>query len=313
LQLEGEPSVDEINWNSELLQMAKDTKRPGTSGSKSNSNSGSNAGGSSGSKPASETELHKELEAIRERDFLQEAMLGFVEFLESNKALVAGVVVIALLSGVGVIGWDFFSERKEMSAQETFYAIEKTYSEKREKYDQAKFGTLTGAKVADMIKAGTAIQASGDLTKDYGTIIDDLETFAAKYKGTTAGVQAALLAAETRMQYKQADQAAASLQTSVSATKANSLIGGLARMAKGNAQAVGGHCDQALKTWEEVLGAKDIAFLHSEAALRAGLCLEQAGDKPKAIEMYRKAAGESEKSTSAQTAKTLLRALELGT
>lgn len=281
--------------------MAKDIKRPGTQGSNPIV------------KPGSETELHKELEAIRERDFLQEGMLSFVEFIERNKALVAGCVVIALLAGVGVIGWDFFTEHKEMSAQESFYSIEKSYSEKREKYDQAKFGTLTGAKVADLIKAGTAVEASGDLTKDYGTIVEDLESFAAKHKGTTAGVQAALLAAETRVQYKQTDQALATLESSVSATKANSLIGGLARMAKGNAQAVGGHCDQALKTWEEVLSAKDISFLHGEAALRAGLCLEKAGDKPKAIEMYRKAAGDSEKSTSAQTAKTLLRALELGT
>lgn len=285
--------------------MAKDKKRPGSPISNSPSKVTPTAG--------SETELHKELEAIRERDFLQEGMLSFVEFLEANKGLVAGLVVIAALAGVGVVGWEFFSERKEISAQESFYSVEKTYSEKREKFDQAKYGALTGGKVDEMIKAGTAVRASGDLAKDYGTTIEELEAFASEHKGTTAGVQASLLAAETRIQYQQPDQAAASLDTAVKSTKANSLVGGLARMAQGNAQAVGGHCDQALKSWEEVLAAKDIAFLHSEAALRSGLCLEKAGDKPKAIEMYRKASGESEKSTSAQTAKTLLRALELGT
>lgn len=279
--------------------MANDTKTPGPS--------------APANPPANETELHRELQSIRERDFLQEGMLSFVEFLEANKAAVAGLLGIALLSGVGAIGWSFFSERQEKSAQEAFYAIEKAYSDKRDKFDQAKFGALSGADMADLVKSGAAVKASGELAQDYGTLVEDLEAFAAKNKGTTAAVQASLLAAETRIQYKQPDQALATLETSVNATKANTLVGALARMAQGNALASAGQCDKALKTWEEVLAAKDLGFLHSEAALRAGLCLEQAGDKPKAIEMYRKASSDSEKSTSAQTARTLLRALELGT
>lgn len=254
-----------------------------------------------------------ELQSIRERDFLQEAMLGFVEFLEKNKTMVAGLIAIAVVAGIGFVGWQMLGERREKSAQEAFYMVEKDYSAKREKYDQAKYAALSGGKVDEMVKAGTAAIASGDLAKDYGTTVDGLENFAKDHKGTTASVQAALLAAETRLQYKQPDQALSTLETSVKATKANSLIGALARMAAGNAQAASGKCDQALKSWEEVLGAKDLSFLHSEAALRAGLCLEKSGDKPKAIEMYRKASSESEKSTSAQTARSLLRALELGT
>lgn len=277
--------------------MANDTKTP------SNSNN-----------PAvAHTGLHNELESIRERDFLQEGMLSFVSFLEENKAIVSGFIAIAVLAGLGMVGWDLIASRREKSAQEAFYAVEKNYSSKREKFDQAKFAALSGAKVEDMIKQGTAMHASGDVAKDYGSTIDELESFAKDHKGTTAGVQASLLAAETRLQYKQPEQALSTLETSVQATKANSLLGALARMAAGNASAAAGKCDQALKSWEEVLAAKDLGFLHSEAALRAGLCLEKSGDKTKAIEMYRKASSESERSTSAQTARSLLRALELGT
>ncbi len=239
--------------------------------------------------------------------------MNIVDWMEHNKGVVASIVGLAIVAGAGVVGWDFLSSHKEKKAQETFYEVEKLYSQKREKFDQAKFGALSGAKVEDLIKAGTAARPSGDLAKDYGTVIDELETFATNNKGTTAAVQASLLAAETRIEYKQSEQALKTLETSVQATKANSLVGALARMASGNAHAAAGKCDLALKSWEEVLGAKDLAFLHSEAALRAGLCLEKAGDKPKAIEMYRKASAESEKSTSAQTARSLLRALELGT
>lgn len=291
--------------------MAKETQKPGVPSASSSSQTSSAKAG----KPSVDP-IHgvaEELQSIRDRDVLQEGMLSFVEFLEKNKGLAIGVVTVAILVGVGVVGWDLISERKEKNAQEAFYAIEKDYTAKREKYDQAKFATLTGGKIEEMIKAGTAIRASGDLTKDYGTLVEDLEAFASKNKGTTAAVQASLIAAETRLQYKQAEQALQTLETSVSSTKANSLVGVLARMAAGNAQAAAGKCDQALKSWEQVLAAKDFRFLHSEAALRAGLCLEKAGDKAKAIEMYRKASSESEKSTAAQTARSLLRALELGT
>lgn len=261
--------------------------------------------------PSAES-ISGEIQAIRNRDSLQEMMLTFVEMLERNKVLVAGVAGLALAIGLGTVGWGLLSERKEKSAQEAFYGIEKQYSTKREKFDQAKFGALTGAKVDELVKAGAAAHASGDLSKDYGTTVEELESFAQDHKGTAAAVQASLLAAETRIEYKQPEQAAKSLESALTSTKANSLLGALVRMAAGNAQAMAGQCDQALKAWDQVLAAKDLGFLHAEAALRSGLCLEKVGDKPKAIEMYRKASSEGDKSTSSQTARSLLRALEIG-
>ncbi len=266
-----------------------------------------------GNAPVAETELHKELGAIRDRDALQQGMLNFVEFLEANKGIVVALIAALFLGAVGYVGWGMMGERRERSAQEAFYVVEKPFTDKREKFEQAKFAGMQGGKVDELIKSGAAVRASGDLLKDFGPMVDNLEAFAKSHQGTTAGVQAALMAAETRIQYKQAEQSFPALEASVKATKAGTLVGGLARIAAGNAQAASGKCDQALKFWEEVLAAKDIPFLHSEAALRAGLCLEKSGDKTKAIEMYRKASSDSEKSTSAQTARTLLRALELGT
>lgn len=259
-----------------------------------------------------------ELQSLPTRDALQEAMLGLVEFLEKNSVAVAAVVGLFVLGGLGYVGFDVYSTKKQKSAQEALYSVEKPFSDRRDKFDQAKFAALSAAagqdvKMDELIKAGTAVVATGDLTRDYGTLVDELEAFAKKYSGTTAGVQAALMAAETRLQYKQADQALATLEISVKSTKATSLMGALSRMATGNAQAAAGQCDLALKSWESVLAVKEQSFLHSEAALRAGLCLEKSGDKVKAQEMYRKASSDSEKSSAAQTARSLLRALELGT
>ena len=270
-----------------------------------------NAGGVAGT-------VAGELQALPSRDVLQESMLGFVDFLEKNKAAVLGLVLLLILGGLGYVGWDLYSSKKEKSAQELLYSVEKPFADRREKYDQAKFAALSAAagqdvKLEDLVKAGTAVVASGDLSKDYGTLVDDLEAFSKKHAGTTAAAQAALMAAETRLQYNQADQALATLEASVQSTKATTLMGALSRMAAGNAQAASGKCDLALKSWESVLSVKEQSFLHSEEALRAGLCLDKSGDKVKAQEMYRRASADSEKSSAAQTARSLLRALELGT
>lgn len=251
--------------------------------------------------------LAKELEGISDRDFLQDSVLGLVETLAKHKTIVIAVVAAIAVGGIGYAANGAIKSRTESKAQNAFFPIEKSYTEKREKFDQAKFADLAGQ------KAEGAIKATGDLAKDYGTLVEDLEAFAKTHAGTAAGAQAAMLAAETRMSYNQADLAGSTLDSLVKETKATNLMGGLVRMANGNAWAQAGKCDLAVKAWEQVLATKEISFLHGEAALRSGLCLEKSGDKTKAAEMYRKASGESERSSASQTAKALLRAIEMGT
>lgn len=251
--------------------------------------------------------LAKELEAISDRDFLQDSVLGLVEAMAKHKTIVIAVIAAVAVGGIGYAANGALKSRAELKAQNAFFPIEKSYTEKREKFDQAKFADLTGQKTEG------AVKASGDLAKDYGTLVEELEAFAKAHAGTAAGVQAAMIAAETRLAYNQAELAGSTLDSLVKETKSTSLMGALVRMANGNAWAQAGKCDQAVKAWEQVLATKEISFLHGEAALRSGLCLEKSGDKAKAAEMYRKASGESERSSASQTAKALLRAIEMGT
>ena len=256
--------------------------------------------------PASADGLAAELKSLPQRDFLQESALGFIEALAKHKAIVGGVFLLGILGFVGWTAMDAVRSRSELKAQNALFAIEKQYSEKKEQFDQARFAELAGQKQDGLTKS------SGDLTKDYGTLIDDLEAFAKGHSNTAAGAQAAMMAAETRIAYNQADRASEALEAVAKGTKTSTLVGALTRMAAGNTLAAAGKCDQAIKAWEEILATKAATFLHGEAALRSGLCLEKSGDKAKATEMYRKASADSERSSTAQTAKALLRAIEMG-
>lgn len=250
--------------------------------------------------------LTAELSSISQRDFLQDAALSVVEFLAKHKIFVGAFVLLGVIGFSGWTAMDALRSRSELKAQTALFDLEKKYSEKKEQFDQARFAELAGQKQEGLTKP------SGDLAKDFGSLIDDLEAFAKNNPGTAAGAQAAMMAAETRIAYNQADRASETLNAIAKDTKTSTLVGALMRMATGNTLASAGKCDQAVKAWEDILSTKSAAFLHGEAALRAGMCLEKSGDKAKATEMYRKASAESERSSTAQTAKALLRAIEMG-
>ena len=267
---------------------------------------------------SAESSLHSlssEIEALGDRDFFQELMHKGAEVLEKNGKAVALVGLAAALAALSWVGYGWFQEKTEKNAQEAFYALEKQVSDKREAFEKAKSDALLPSPDKKNKTASNdpkAIAATGDIEKDFGPLVSNLEAFADSHRRTSAGAQAAILAADLRMEYKQADRALGVLKGAREATSPKTLVGGLVRMAEANALAASEKCGDALGLWQTVLDEKFATFLHGEAALRAGLCLETMGQKDRAIEMYRKAAAAGERSSAAQSAKSLLRRLELG-
>lgn len=54
-----------------------------------------------------------------------------------------------------------------------------------------------------------------------------------------------------------------------------SVLSGLTLMKKGDWLANADKCDEAIKTWQEVISKKDWSYLHDFAHLKSGLCFEQ--------------------------------------
>lgn len=247
-----------------------------------------------------------ELDNIHHRDFFQEQMHRSVDALERNLSAVLAVIGVLALVGAGWLGWGWIEARGEKAAQEKFYPLEKQYSDKHDGFERAKFSAHSNAPVKDT--PAISVAATGDLAKDYGDIVDGMETFAKENPGRAAGVQAGLLAAQTRIEYNQIEKALETLKFLREKNSTGKLMGLLVRMAEGNALAATEKCADALSLWQQILDQKTAAFLHGEASLRAGICLESMGQKDRAIEMYKKASADGE-----QSAKSLLRRLEVGT
>lgn len=248
--------------------------------------------------------------AIRNPDAVQKGLIDVWGWVEDNAKLLAGLLVLLILAGIAHIVMHSYWDRQEKKAQADYFAAESKYTKIKEGFDRAKYKALIPP-TASKPEGVSDQPASGDLQKDYGSVLADLEKVAREHKGTTAAAQAAILLAGTYLDYKQADKALEFAELPVRDLGQNHLLSQLSRLLTGNAQATKGDCAAAVKTWQDVLDNKNANYLHGEAALRSGLCFETMNQSDKAMEMYRKVTSEDPQSASANTAKGLLRALEV--
>lgn len=259
---------------------------------------------------------------IRDPDAFQDTLIDGWSWVEKHAALVGGVfaIGIVLLSIYSLRNW--WSTRTEHKAQDAYYAAEAKFTQAKDGFDRAKMKAQTPPaatdKAADKTKddKNTDHIATGDIDKDYGSKLTDLEKVAHDFAGTTAGTQAALLVTDTYLSYDKPDRAVEVAQFAASHTSDKSLLGALVRVQLGTALASKNDCKEAVKSWGQVIDNKSFSYLHADASLRSGLCFEKMGELPKALEMYQKAsadsgAGPGAESPTASTAKGFMRALEL--
>lgn len=244
---------------------------------------------------------------IREPDSFQEAILGFWKFVEHNAGAFASVIVLALVAAAAYGIWNWFGARQERAAQRDYYKVEASYTKIKEGFDRAKYKSLMPPTAAKDEKPSQP--ATGDLAKDYGTVPADLEKIARENAGTSAGAQAAILAADLYMTYKQPEKAISVAETAAKGMGKNTVLGGLSKMIWGSALAQKGACQDAVQVWQQVIDTSSASFLHADASLRAGLCYESLNQPDKARALYQKVT--ADESTAAQTAKGLLRALDM--
>lgn len=245
---------------------------------------------------------------IKDADAVQAGLAGGFNWIEDNAKIFVALIVCAILGGLGYVGVQYVGRRQEAQAQDAYYKVESSFMKKREEFERSKYKAFMPAEQTKDMPAAAA--ATGDLGKDYGSLITDLEKVATEHAGTAAGGQAAILVAETYLTYKQPEKAIELAQLPANKLSKDHTIGQLGRVIWGNALAAKGDCAAAVTVWQPLLNLKDASFLQSDVAVRSGLCFEQLGQTDNAMEMYRKASAASPDAAAATTAKGLLRALE---
>jgi tetratricopeptide (TPR) repeat protein len=252
-------------------------------------------------------------QALGQSHELKEALGGggFGEFMEQNAKLLFAIFVVIMLGALGYVGYQFVQKHQERIAQDDLSPAEEKFNKMKDGFEQAKMQALMPGMAPKDDKTVQAKPATGNLEQDYGSVLTDLEKVARERAGTSAGAQAAILLADTYISYKQPEKAIEMAKIPAERLSSSNTLASLARVLWGTALADKGDCGQAVGVWQAVIDSKNDKFLHPDVGLRSGLCYEKLGQLDKAAEMYRKVSAEAGDSAAGQTAKGLLRALEM--
>lgn len=243
---------------------------------------------------------------------LAEAFHAVLDWIRHN------IVVISLIFGAGALGaigytiYQTIQHSRELKAQTAFYAVDAKYVKARQEYEKNEFQAMAPKKDPKDPKAKEeGKKKSGDLEKDYGTAGADFEKVIRDFPGSAASAQAAIVATELYLDYKKIEPAVAVSELAMKSPPKHPILKGLVEMSLGNAYAAKGDCAKATESWKEILVREELRSLSAEAALRSGLCFEKLGQADRAAEMYQKASIGATGSSATETAKSLLRAIEV--
>lgn len=210
---------------------------------------------------------------------------GFVWTTTHSKIVITAVVAFVVI-GLGVSVAGYFSEKKETAAQERYFAVEKQYTEKRRGFDEASRPEAAQTKDKKAPAADPSKKPTGDLQKDYGTIVAGFESLLSDVPGTKAAQMAALNLSKIYMDYKKTDDALAALKKVEKGLDRTEATSALIFMQIGNALADKNDCKSAVDAWQKVADNKSLQFAHDEVKLRMGLCYETLNDLGKAEQLY---------------------------
>lgn len=232
--------------------------------------------------------------------FQKELQKGFKWTTEHTRLVT--IVVLAFIVIAGGLGIkSYFDTKKEMEAQTAYFPLEKVLLEKRSQFMAA--DEPSPNKKAPM----TAVKASGDFSKDYGTEAQALDAFINKYPSSKAAQMAALNLSTLQNEYKQFAEAEKTLEKVNS--DASTLISGLVLSELGNAKANLNDCQNAIDTWNKVLRNKNAAFLQSSVKLKQALCYEALKNPEKAKSLYAEIKASDKEGNLGKTADKYIRLL----
>lgn len=212
---------------------------------------------------------------------------GFVWTTKHSNIVFSIVGVLVLVGGAWAV-MSMFSHKKELAQQEKYYLLERALTEKKRGFEEAKRAEEVAlqAKNSKQAQEAAGKKATGELDKDYGAIVTDLNSFIEQEPKSMAAQMAALNLSDLYQDYKKDEEALAVLQKVEPGLSKKEVLTGLVWLKKGNLLANQNQCEQAIQAWSQITENKVLNFAHSEAKLRMGVCYETLQNSEKAQALY---------------------------
>jgi predicted negative regulator of RcsB-dependent stress response len=247
-------------------------------------------------------------EAKRKDPVTAELQKGFEWTQNHSKALGAAVLLI-LVAGATWTGMSSYSVRQEKKLQSEFSVLDFAVVKQKEVFERGKNPPPAPKKAED----GTtpvplpSAKATGDLAKDFGKPVGDLESFLAKNPNSSAGAMAALRLSGLYSEYSKPED---SLKALEKVKYDKGILGSLVKMELGTQLANNGKCPEAEKIWSQLAGSSKDTFLKGEVRLKQGLCAESRGELAQAEQFYRESIDLGAETETGKSAQKYLRLLK---
>lgn len=232
-----------------------------------------------------------------------------MKWLQANTKLIGGVVGVLLLAGAVWAGMSSYKLKQEKHLQSEFSSLDYAIQKQMEIFERGKNPPPPPQKSEDGTTPAPlpSAVATGDLSKDYGTSVGNLENFLSKNPSSPAGAMAGLRLAHLYTEYKKPEESLKALQT---VKYEKGLLGSLVKMELGTQMANAGKCKEANQVWSALAATASDDFLKGEVRLKQGLCAESQGELAQAEQHYREAIDLGADTETGRTAQKYLRLLK---
>lgn len=248
---------------------------------------------------------------LKKTDQLTAAGRNAFEHIMRNQKIVFSVALVLLLVGAGYVAWDRVNFSKEIAVQEEFYAIEKSYLKTKEAFDKAeadqKEKAMAEASKKDQAKKGSAAEstdsktastplASGDLTKDYGSVVAGWNKLIDAHPSSKAAAMASLELSQLHLKYKDSKEALLVLSKVKNQQNSDHFLGAMVFHSYAKLLSNQGQCQEAIGIWEGLEKKKKLGFLVEQSQMGRALCLESLGQTEKAEAVFKDLAASGDNS-----------------
>lgn len=230
------------------------------------------------------------------------------QFIEKNFKIALAVFVVAILAVSAFVMKQKMDAGKEKEAFGELYSITKVYQDKKTNFEQAKVEPPKTDKKEAPKKDENLVKATGDMSKDYGDVVQQLESFIAKNKNLNATAEAALTLSEIYEEYKQPEKGAEIISQVLKDWSQTGLVTQVLQMRAGDLLASTNSCDKAVEYWQKI--ATGEGFMSEQAQLKLGVCFQEIGRLEEAKTWFTKLSEKSPNSTEGFNAKRYLRYLQ---
>lgn len=233
-------------------------------------------------------------------------------FLELHfKKILAAFALIIIASSL----WAYkksVDRQRETAAFSELFEITKEYETIKTKFaDAQEPADPKKDEKGNPLEAPAKQKPSGDLGKDYGSVVPDLEQFLDSAEGRNASAEAALILSEIYEEYGQPLKGAEALSKVAKKLKHQNILHEVVSMRAGDLWATEKNCDKALTFWAPL--AEKSGFISEPAQLKMGVCLQEVGRLDEAKKWFEKLRANSPNSVEGFNAKRYLRFLEFKT